>query len=362
MQYKSWLIGMMFCCLYAACREEGEKRVYIGKEAEVDWLEWVDSAMITPLEWKEGYTIGVIDKIGMTDSLYYLLDARKVNALFAFDRTGKAIAHFGTTGRGPEEYLSIYDYAIDREQGKLLVLCYPAKVMVTDMHFHLKQVVPLSIAASRIACQGEDVYLYVHGEEKCLLALDLANGKMDTILTEHNVPNNYGTSPQPVFHSIGEELYYCSWGSDTIYQIAKQEAIALFALDYEGKARKLAQFASEAPLSFRDALLCSPPSLALLFQLEGNFAMIYTYSALMRLGILDTAGKTLRQNGVLINAFGNNKNHYKHTLTGWAYLPDRKIPIDSNRIKISLKSPLPDDLEANPVLITYYLKRDKTVK
>ena len=85
--------------------------------------------------------------------------------------------------------------------------------------------------------------------------------------------------------------------------------------------------------------------------------MIYTYSALVRLGIWEESGRTMQQDGVLANAYGDGWFYWGNVLTGWAFMPGQQIPLDTSRVKVSLKLPLDDDLEANPVLITYYLKQ-----
>ena len=353
-------IGVVLCCLCEACRETREGGVYVGREGTIDFYGLIDSVVLTPLEWKEGYTIGVIDKMEVTDSLYYLLDARKTNALYAFDKGGKVIARFGTMGRGPEEYVSIYDYAVDRENGRVLVLCHPTKLVVTDLYFQVKQVVPLPLYASRIVCREGKVYLYAHGKEKRLLALDTVSGNVKTVFVENNVPNNYASSVEPVFYAVEDDLYYCSWGSDTVYRIEPEGLAKLFVMDYDGKERKWRRFASEQPLSFREALECSPPSLHLLFRFEGKLSMIYTYSALVRVGLWEESGRTMQQDGVLANACGDGWFYRGNALTRWAFMPGQKVPLDTSRVKVSLRSPLDDDLEANPVLITYYLKQHKT--
>ena len=73
------------------------------------------SVKIIPLQTNESCLIGEIDKIQVVDHQILIMDGRIANSLYVFDREGRFIRKIGGVGQGPGEYISIDDFAIDRE-------------------------------------------------------------------------------------------------------------------------------------------------------------------------------------------------------------------------------------------------------
>jgi len=80
------------------------------------------SVKIIPLETKKSCLIGAIDQIQVVDNYILIMDAVIANSLYVFDREGHFIRKIGGVGQGPGEYVSIFDFTIDRENKTVYIL------------------------------------------------------------------------------------------------------------------------------------------------------------------------------------------------------------------------------------------------
>lgn len=334
-----------------SCNESAKQGITIGNNSYIDFYTMTDSILLTPLKMKEEFMIGEINKIKSTDSLYFLLDANRTNSLYTFDKKGCPIAKFGNTGRGPEEYLSIYDFDIDYRNQKVIILCNPSKVFITDLYLHIEKIIPLKSKIERIACYDNYLYCYSHNERK-LMTLNRGNGDLTEIFRQHNIPHNY-LSDVPVFYKIDNKLYYCAAGSDIIYKIKNGHFQEVMTLQYKEKRKGQRLFKSHKRLSPQQALCYSPPSIHVLFHTPNGLSMIYTHKALVRYCQADTCHQTTIQDGIIVNQTGDIRMYAdQNTLTTWLFIPNKQIPFDN--AKVTLMSPLLDIEEANPVLVKFF--------
>jgi hypothetical protein len=85
------------------------------------------------LEDHEYAVIGVIDRIQVFENYIFVLDARKAQKLFVFDRNGKYIRQIGSRGQGPGEYIHLNDFCISKEKREIYLLDNLRKILVYDM-------------------------------------------------------------------------------------------------------------------------------------------------------------------------------------------------------------------------------------
>lgn len=76
------------------------------------------------LEDNERSKIGSINKVEIIDNEIYIMDQMIAKTLFVFDLNGKFIKRVGQIGKGPGEYLSIIDFAVDAKENSIFVLSY----------------------------------------------------------------------------------------------------------------------------------------------------------------------------------------------------------------------------------------------
>ena len=65
--------------------------------------------------------IGEITKMIVTENKIFILDAQVAQQIFVFDKTGKLLFRIKNKGRGPKEYLSIWDIQIDTARNEIFV-------------------------------------------------------------------------------------------------------------------------------------------------------------------------------------------------------------------------------------------------
>ena len=99
-------------------------RVDIDARHEVSIFDIFERVELIPLE-TTGESIfgrfgGIISRLHYHDGVLYIEESRKI---FAFDATtGEFLFKIDDRGQGPNEYLHIADFEIDRQRGKILVL------------------------------------------------------------------------------------------------------------------------------------------------------------------------------------------------------------------------------------------------
>lgn len=118
---------IVFFLVYG-CREakiqEG-KVIHFNLEQEaknIHSTSLIKDCKIIPLETRDSVLIGKIDKAIVYQDRLYVGDFSKTNAVYIFDMQGKFCHKISRQGRGPEEYLRLYDMFIDPHTGELKLL------------------------------------------------------------------------------------------------------------------------------------------------------------------------------------------------------------------------------------------------
>jgi len=74
-----------------------------------------DSITYIPLETKDSFLIGSIDKIIVQNNKIFILD-KITESIFCFDINGKFLYKIDRKGNGPEEYISIGDFQVNSKE------------------------------------------------------------------------------------------------------------------------------------------------------------------------------------------------------------------------------------------------------
>lgn len=125
MKIISFILVVFLVC---GCRKEQiheGKVIYfdLGQEAEnIHSASLIKDCKIIPLETRDSVLIGAIDKAIVYQDRLYVGDFSKTNAVYIFDMQGKFYHKISRQGRGPEEYLGLYDMFIDPHSGELKLL------------------------------------------------------------------------------------------------------------------------------------------------------------------------------------------------------------------------------------------------
>lgn len=129
----------MFIC-FVSCDESSKDKDQKNNVAEIkvnmmdkypkgDFEDYFSSSRIVSLETNEHSILSGIDRISFYNNKIFILD-RRSESLVIFNIDGKYLSKIQNTGRGPTEYSSLMDFAIDEETGQLFLYCdRPYKIL-----------------------------------------------------------------------------------------------------------------------------------------------------------------------------------------------------------------------------------------
>lgn len=122
---------ILFCIVLFGCRSNSGSTsefvgldtivVHVNKPIQKNVRDYFLQLQIIPLETNRQSVIHRIDRIIMDDNFLYILDQTR-NAVLIFDKEGYFVKKIERTGRGPEEYISIRDFSLDRRSDRISVL------------------------------------------------------------------------------------------------------------------------------------------------------------------------------------------------------------------------------------------------
>ena len=130
MYKKNGLIIILFVIIFGC---SNEKDSYISDDklsvitidlynkSDLDIHQLVSELSFIPLETSDEFVIGNIDKLLYFDNKYIIAD-RTTHNIFVFSDSGKFISKIGSQGKGPFEYLTLRDIAINTTDSSLNVL------------------------------------------------------------------------------------------------------------------------------------------------------------------------------------------------------------------------------------------------
>lgn len=78
--------------------------------------------------------IGNVKKIETFDSEYYIMDNVSQKCVLRYDADGNLLNRIGKHGEGPDEYLSIHDFTIDKKNRRLLILSDASTVYTYNLN------------------------------------------------------------------------------------------------------------------------------------------------------------------------------------------------------------------------------------
>lgn len=107
---------------------------------------------LVPLETNDSVLIGKIDKVVLWKDKLFVASFQKGQVVYAFDLRGHFLGKIGNQGRGPEEYIQLFDLFIDTVRNSLCFLSrVDQKLLEYDLNdFHLKKVRRLPRAFYRL--------------------------------------------------------------------------------------------------------------------------------------------------------------------------------------------------------------------
>jgi hypothetical protein len=223
----------------------------------------VDSIAYAPLETNENCLIGDIDKILYDGKRLIIVDKRKAQSVFVFEKNGRFHAKINYLGKGPGKYAGIDDIAIDYRNGDILLLDLEDNKMITyDQNGHYLSEKPVGFYVYELAFLpgSANLLLASHSEFNAhFKSVYLHNLLLtDSLVKPFARAFHFDAKSGLNFHwwnpinvrSDGAYLFYHPRLSDTVYQIQKNSATAAYKIYYGDSALPADFFASQTDERF----------------------------------------------------------------------------------------------------------------
>jgi hypothetical protein len=124
----------------------------LPEETEYLFYERVSEYGTLALETTPQSLLGDIKKIRVYKERIFLMSGANDASLLVFDKSGRFITRVGFQGRGPQEYVALYNFEIDPTRDELLLIdSQGQKILLFDMEGKFKQTISIPF---RIECAG----------------------------------------------------------------------------------------------------------------------------------------------------------------------------------------------------------------
>jgi hypothetical protein len=196
---------------------------------DVDYSKFITISKVIKLETNDNSLIGNIRRIEFHNNMFYVFDGSGV--LLMFDEAGKYLNKLNKKGKGPDEYLEMRDFFVDKD-GKIEILSY-RKVLTYDsnLKFIKQRAIKVTSATDReinpiiFLPNGIFTFLYtgsfglrsiMQGKDYALYCIDNKN----KIVGEDLPISSMNTGGHQRFYKSNDLIYFSNtYGNDTIYQV-----------------------------------------------------------------------------------------------------------------------------------------------
>jgi hypothetical protein len=159
--------------------------------------------------------------------------------LFLYSSEGKFIRQIGSKGNGPGEYLSITDYCVDNNSGKVFILSPKYKLMVFNLEgeFEKSFIPDENVAFNRIVYRDNMLYLFdTFSFGSLIYNWIIIDTEGKRLKEKHNYIPEYESIMyiymDPVFENK-DKIYYWNNLNDTIFEIEGLESKTAFLIAEE---------------------------------------------------------------------------------------------------------------------------------
>lgn len=221
--FVSIFVLLVFCfhsCSTQEAKDKGNIAIDVNRNDRVSLSDIVEKIELFPLETNKdswlSFPLGEPDKVVRYNGDFYFLD-KDQDVIFVFDPEGMFLKRIDRKGRGPGEYISIYDFNINRFTNNLEILSSESRcIYVYDLET-LRPVETIRFPADLPALHlfhnlTSDVYVLIsRAKSTRLFFYHWKDGK--TVESDYSLPEwftrntVYGSSINP-FYVFNDELCF----------------------------------------------------------------------------------------------------------------------------------------------------------
>lgn len=207
---------------------------------KINYSEVYDSVKYVVLETSDDILLSEVTRIKCFDSCIYVLDARN-QTLFSFSMNGKMNWKIQDTGKGPNEYLYLRDFDIDRDEKKIYLFSTFDKILVYNLDGKCLHTLAVKLSGTAFAINRDTMYMYTGGKVNPTGGMDrgydIIRINSDQKLKGY-MPNKNGLETMYVYNSsnafckVNNELRFFKPFSTDIYSISNDTAKIQYRFDF----------------------------------------------------------------------------------------------------------------------------------
>ncbi|MDR0955216.1 MAG: 6-bladed beta-propeller [Rikenellaceae bacterium] len=204
---------------------------------------------IIPEATKESYFAYIFKAYIYRDRIY-LFDKENQSKILVFDlNNGQFIRGIGYQGRGPNEYVTLTNFTLDKERGEVLILDEATdRVLIYDADSGaFKGLFELGFTARNIEYLDENTLAYVGGGEDAdrLRLSDRAGNEIGSWIPAEE--RNGMVIINAFSRGTGNELVFKTFLSDSLYTVTPQGPVVSRFVDFGEDALTWSKFMSHSP-------------------------------------------------------------------------------------------------------------------
>lgn len=187
--------------------------------------QFIDTMIYIPLETNDSVICGQIERLYRYNHKFYIFD-HSSDAIFIFDEKGKLVKKIENKGRGPQEYVRIDHYALDKNSGYSYIYCGRSqKILQYNEWGEFMKTIPCQFITSSFCVLSANTFLLYGGnfpnqtvfqktypQQDRLVIYHAPEQKYDPIGLKWKYDENYMTS------GMDRNFFHCE---DTISFIEK---------------------------------------------------------------------------------------------------------------------------------------------
>ena len=197
------------------------------------------------LQSMENFPVGEIDNLLITPEHIIVADYNLAKSIFIFDRQGVIQTVISRHGRGPQEYLSIFDVVLTPDQKRIAVLDnYGKKILYFDLAgnflFHkdtpfypifFKYLDDENMLMVTYGLGADDPGLVSYPHNNDLLYCTDTTMQIKKSFMPNQFSKEFGASCTPKVKQFNSRVYASHIYSDTIYQVTPEGMIPKYWID-----------------------------------------------------------------------------------------------------------------------------------
>jgi hypothetical protein len=224
----------------------------------------VNSVKLFEFENPEDGFLGFIHKAVGHDGNYYLINhTGEFLELLKYNNDGSYVKRIGGIGRGPSEYISASDFAIEHPTGNILVINHSNEILKYSRDGEFVGEVQTGIMSSSFELATEGLFFRYHGKpddyRNQVISVSNSQGVMKAIL--HETHYESGQIAEINFYRDGDNVYFREVFDNKIYRINEESAVPVIEFDF-GDFNYNPEFASMDILSIYEEMVLKGSFLA----------------------------------------------------------------------------------------------------